>query len=261
MTYDIDASTRGERRALIDHPLFESIRTIEDVRLLMETHVYAVWDFMSLLKRLQRDLTCVSVPWTPPAHSTMARLINEIVIGEECDENPQGGFTSHLDLYLAALREIGAQTGPFNEFLAAMRRGADLDQALQIGHAPPAARAFVRRTMDVVHAGRVEEVLAWFFFGREDIIPDMFGRLLQAWSVPDSAVPMFTYYLRRHIEMDGEEHGPAAKRMVLELVQEPAQRERLVNAARAAIVARIELWDGVLERLAPRSERELLAVA
>lgn len=253
----IDEQLRADREALLTHPLFAAIHDVDGVRRLMQTHVFAVWDFMSLLKRLQRELTCVTLPWTPPRHATVARLINEIVVGEESDEHPGGGHASHLDLYLQAMEEIGADTSTFRHLLDALARGVPLDAALERSRASPAARAFVRHTMDVALNGSLEDVLACFFFGREDIIPDMFGRLLGDWGVDESEVPTFSHYLHRHIEMDGDDHGPAAKRLVLTLVTTPEQRQRLVQAARAALQARIRLWDGVLAELQASAPHEL----
>lgn len=255
MSFDIDFHIRKEREALLAHPLFLSIQTVDDVRQLMETHVYAVWDFMSLLKRLQRDLTCVELPWSMPRYPSATRLINEIVTGEESDEKPGGGFASHLEIYLSAMHEIGADTTVFSGFAKSVSQGIPLSVAFRSSGVPEAARAFVTETMNVVQFGTLEDVLAYFFFGREDIIPDMFGRLLIAWSVPESSVPMLTYYLKRHIQMDGEEHGPAAKRIVMEIAREQHQRERLAASARDAINARVLLWDGVLEKLNLRRQR------
>ena len=105
------------RDSLLAHPIYDRIDTIEDLRLFMEHHVFAVWDFMSLLKALQRLVCCVDVPWTPPLDSAACRFVNEIVLGEESDEDGQGGFTSHFELYRRAMRQSGAETGPIRQNL------------------------------------------------------------------------------------------------------------------------------------------------
>lgn len=77
----------------------------------MQGHVFAVWDFMMLLKQLQRKLTCVDKIWLPPKSNNTARFINEIVVGQQTDVHPDGkNHASHFQLYLEAMREVGADT-------------------------------------------------------------------------------------------------------------------------------------------------------
>jgi hypothetical protein len=241
------------RAALLDHPLYAQVISVADLRRFMEDHVFAVWDFMSLLKRLQQDMTCITVPWFPADNAKAARLINDIVIGEETDVDPDGSYVSHLDLYLRAMEDIGASTLQFDKFRSLVQIGVPVEVALTRIGAPPHVQAFVAHTMTLANSGSTEEVLAAFFYGREDIIPEMFRRLLDTLyrAKHDSdRLRHFIYYIDRHIELDGDSHGPMGRELLNDLIaNSPHKSERAVQAACSSIKARIELWNGTLSKL------------
>jgi hypothetical protein len=241
------------RAELLDHPIYGEVGSVADLRRFMEDHVFAVWDFMSLLKRLQQDMTCTTVPWFPADSARAARLINDIVIGEETDVGPDGSYVSHLDLYLRAMADVGSSTQQFDTFRSLARAQLPIEAAMARSGVPSHVRAFVGHTMSLAHSGSTEEVLAAFFYGREDIIPEMFGRLLETLPRPrhdNDPLRHFIYYIDRHIELDGDSHGPKGRALLDELVGDSPQRhERALRAACNSIKARIELWNGTLSKL------------
>ena len=251
-TYDND-QLDSLRTALLDHPLYADVASVADLRRFMEDHVFAVWDFMSLLKRLQQDVTCTRVPWFPADNARAARLINDIVIGEETDVDLDGFNVSHLDLYLRAMGDVGASTLQFDTFCSLAQVGVPVEAALMRIGVPPHVQVFVARTMALVNSGITEEVLAAFFYGREDIIPEMFRRLLQTLygaKHNDDRLRHFVYYIDRHIELDGDSHGPKGRELLEGLIaNSPHKNERALCAACSSIEARIDLWNGTLSKL------------
>ncbi len=231
---------------LSHHPVFGQISDIAALRRFMQWHVFAVWDFMSLVKALQAKLSCVQTPWLPPANPEAARLINEIVLAEESDVTPEGEYASHFELYLLAMREVGADTSAIEQLIENLQSGMPLDQALDACPIDAELCAFVQQTMQCVEQGDVFALLGNFFYGRENAIPQMFQGLLDQWLLEADQAPVFHYYLQRHIELDGDEHGPAAQRIIARLVgEDQVALNRLHQVAQEAIAARMRLWDAL----------------
>jgi hypothetical protein len=245
------------RARLTAHPLYASIRTPQHLRLFMQSHVFAVWDFMSLLKALQSQLTCTQSPWLPSPFPASRRFINEIVLGEESDLF-QGQSISHFELYLEAMNQAGADTRPIRALLEglaaippALVRDANLSSALIAVNAPAQARAFVESTFHIIRSGSLAAITAAFTFGREDIIPDIFRELVRDLNAQHSnQLSTFLWYLERHIEVDSDDHGPLSLRMVSDLCGTDADLwEQAATAAESAIQARLALWDGILAEI------------
>ncbi len=247
------------RRRLAGHPLYASIRTEFHLRTFMESHVFAVWDFMSLLKALQSRLTCVTSPWLPTDLPESRRFINEIVLGEESDEFC-GRVVSHFELYLEAMQQAGADTTAISGLLArvaarpvleAIGDAAIEDAAVEDAALPAGARAFLRATFSLIETGKLHALAAAFTFGREDVIPDMFRSLVRDLGQQrPGEYGTFLWYLERHIEVDGEDHGPLSLRMVADICAEDETLWREAgDAAEAALQARLALWDAILEQI------------
>ncbi|MGD8709070.1 MAG: DUF3050 domain-containing protein [Ectothiorhodospiraceae bacterium] len=223
------------QHALTRHRLYGTLDSLPAIRVFMEHHIYAVWDFMTLLKALQRRLTCVELPWRPAlADAEAVRFINEIVLGEESDLDAHGRPSSHFEMYLAAMEEVGADTQPVRQFV----------ETLDFSLVPAGVWEFVDHNLRLAAEGTDEEVAAAFLFGREKLIPDMFHQIVAALG-PEGArdCPQLLYYLERHIELDGDEHGPLAQRLLDSLIgNDSARRQWALEAGLEALRLRDRLW-------------------
>jgi len=235
------------RHRLVAHPLYGLIDSPDRLRRFMEMHVWAVWDFQSLLKALQQKLTCTSIPWLPTADPEARRLVNQIVLDEESDELPDGGSASHFELYLDAMERAAANTTPMRRFIELLREGTPVDDGLLRAGAPAGSAAFVRTSFAVIESGSPHRLAAAFTFGREDVIPDMFRRVVVRLAAEDPATwNRFRYYLERHIEHDDEHHAPVCRRIVARLCgSDPGKWAEASATARECIESRIALWDAL----------------
>lgn len=241
------AAIEPTRKEVTAHPIYQRISSRTDMATFLEHHVFAVWDFMSLLKSLQRELTCVDVPWVPLGSEVSRRLINDIVLVEESDEL-NGGFTSHFELYRAGMAEADADTTRIDTFLALVKEGHDVPAALRVAQVPAPAADFVRTTFEIISDRPLHCRAAAFAFSREDLIPDMFDQVIKKEGT--DRFPLFCDYLARHIEVDGEEHTPMAMQMVADLCGGTDTRwQEAAETATLALEARIRLWDGIVEAM------------
>jgi len=241
----IDLKKIQEHRSLLEnHSLLvtNTIQSPEDLRIFMKYHVFAVWDFMSLLKTIQHNVVPSGNLWLPSqgTRSDIARLINEIVLCEESDISPDGKSSiSHFDLYLQAMLEVGADTDPIKTYLNQVAENGNISQC------PEVVREFVESTFDAIRRGP-HCAAASFCYGRETVIPSMFIRLLRQINISNTDAPKFHYYLERHIQVDGEDHGPMSENLVNYFCKnDPFLIHEAEQAAIDAITARIKLFDRI----------------
>lgn len=239
------------RAQLIQHPLYQQMETLEDLTIFMEHHAFAVWDFMSLLKALQQQLTCTNVPWMPVGNANTRYLINEIVTGEESDVDEQGNRTSHFELYLRAMQQAGSEAKAIYALFDELKSGRNINQALSTASIPAPAGHFVQHTFEVIATNKAHIQAAVFTFGREDLIPDMFISIVKEISRQfPGKVDLLLYYLERHIEVDGDHHSHLAYEMTAELCgDDDTKWQEATQAVEAALTARIDLWDGILQAI------------
>ncbi|PUZ26595.1 Protein of unknown function [Chitinophaga costaii] len=247
----IKAQIAPVRQQIVDHALYNELQSLQDVRLFMQHHVFAVWDFMSLLKSLQQQLTCTTTPWVPKGSAATRYLINEIVTGEESDVDEAGQRVSHFELYLQAMQQAGATATPMADLLALLAKGTPIETALEQANIPTAARSFLQYTFQLIATAPVHVQAAVFTFGREDLIPDMFISLVRDLDAQfPGQVSIFKYYLERHIEVDGDHHSHLGMEMVQELCgNDDTKWEAAAVASREALSMRLSLWNGILDSI------------
>ena len=237
------------RQELKSHRLYEQLETIDDIKIFTQDHVFAVWDFMSLLKALQIELTCVTIPWIPRKKGKLTQFINEIALAEESDVDLSGESKSHFEMYLDAMGHMGSDTQKIEIFMSKITQNISVSEALDIAEVPDAVKNFVMLTFKTIYSNDAHKIASAFTFGREDLIPDMFIEIIQQTHEQESFKD-FLYYLNRHVELDGDSHGPLSLEMIVELCGDDQQKwSEVLATAKASLEVRISLWDYIADSI------------
>ena len=240
------------RQELASHPIYSAVKNMDDLTVFMQHHIYSVWDFMSLVKYLQNEIAPAQTPWLPNGDAQVQRFINDIVLGEESDvgiplQDGTPTYTSHFNLYTTAMEEVRTGSSELSQEFLHKVSSSSLEEAMTTTQIPACAKEFMKTTFDFIHTNKAHVIGAAFALGREHIIPEMFLALLEKMQISREQATVFYHYLDRHIELDGDEHGPMSLRM-LELLcdNDSTKLQEVQQAAINAIKARIKFWDGVL---------------
>jgi hypothetical protein len=249
---EINSKIQSQKDTLLQHTLYEKVKTLDDLHQFLECHVYAVWDFMSLLKALQSKLTCTTTPWFASANPETRYLINEIVLAEESDLTLDGKRLSHFEMYVDAMKDCGAKTAELDDFLQNLIETKNVFITIKQSNLHPKTKAFLDFTFRVIEEGKAHKIAAAFTFGREDLIPNMFTEILKNFqqNFPETDLSKLIYYFERHIELDADEHGPMAMQMINELCGNDTKKWIEVEEVSVlALDKRIGLWDAIEEKI------------
>jgi len=246
---ELNKKLQPYRNEIVKHKLYSKLKTKSDIKKLMESHVFAVWDFMSLLKALQINLTCFEIPWRPIGDPKIRRLVNSIVLEEESDVDSEGNPASHFELYLEAMKECEAETSTIETFMKNLNKDSrpkineDID-------------SFLNTTFSIIEGGKSHEIASAFTFGREDLIPDMFIPLIEGINADNNHLNKLIYYFKRHIEVDGDMHGPMSMEMLSYLCNNDAKKiSESSRISKDALHARISLWNGIEKEIKQRKNK------
>jgi hypothetical protein len=223
---------------IVSHPLYANITSTDSLKIFMGEHVFAVWDFMCLLKELHRRIVATNAPWFPPKDALSANLISSILVEEEGDLTEDGNYASHFDIYLSAMEKIGADTQPIKKLLFVLMNGRSLQEAIDLVHLRAGTKKFVLTTFSFFERP-LHELAAAFVYGREGITSAMFAPMLQRLESDlnngQHQYSTLVYYFKRHITLDGNEHFPKALKMLENLIGNDDQK--LKEAEQAAVLA------------------------
>jgi hypothetical protein len=249
--HNLEKNLSKTRKSLINHNLYSKLNSKQKLIDFMENHVFAVWDFMSLIKALQKNLTCTDIPWTPNENRLAGRLINEIVLAEESDVDLNGNPKSHFELYLESMIQIGANTKKIEDFISKIKTLKSYNKSVESMNISPVVKQFMDFTFNIINTNKNHVIASVFTFGREDLIPDMFIKIVKKLSVNDEIkADNLIYYLERHIEVDSDEHGPMALKMIEELCGKDEKKWKEAEiASKKALEMRIKLWDYIENKI------------
>lgn len=228
---------------LFKHPVFTQLSDRQNLKTFMEYHVFAVWDFMSLLKALQIKLTHCTIPWQPSLYpKELVRFVNSIVMDEESDFDHQNQVCDHFSMYVQAMEEVQANTKDIRNFV--------LD--FNLDGLPNAIRDFVDFNISISRTYPLHVIAGVFCFGREKIIPDIFREILSNLKGSGLAetLPALTHYLNRHIVVDEEDHGPMAEKLLIASCNNsPKLYQEAMSFGIQACLLRKKLFDAALEAI------------
>ena len=239
------------RQLLASHKLFSNTLNVDQIRHFMESHIFSVWGFMSLLKALQSGITVNNIPWMPNQNTKngLTNFINEIVLCEESDDIDNIGYISHFEIYLLAMDKINADPSQINFLTKKLKSEKYNKKLIEELNIYDEVKEFIKFDLDVALSKNLPKIVGSFTLGREKVIPNMFSYIITCIEYSNSTKNLLTY-LKRHVNIDGDRHGPLSIKLLDTICDTDEDYAIAYNSGITSLKLRLKVWDRIASELA-----------
>ena len=238
------------KELLVSHQLFANKLSIEQVRVFMESHIFSVWGFMSLVKSLQIRITSNHIPWLPNKNTKngLTNFINEIILCEESDYIDGIGYTSHFEIYLLAMENIKANSEVIRKLIDKLKKEKYNKEFIDKLSIHNEVKDFIKFDLEISQSMNLPKIVGSFTLGREKVIPNMFSYIVPCIKEDASTRHLLTY-LKRHICVDGDRHGPLSLKLLDVICEDEKDYFFAYSSGIKSLELRLKVWDKIASEL------------
>ena len=233
------------------HRIYDRLHDEASLRLFVEHHVICVWIYNYLMRDLYQEIANHIQPMSSQVQKEAIRLISELVLEEEVDEQNDGTLISHMEIYLEAMQDLGADVGPIMSFFDLLESGKDWVEAARQAHFPIESQLYFEK-INVFFESPVHERAALLFYEGEPYVPDSFLNKLNVLSQTAKTARLLEYF-EKHIE-GLKRPGFSAIGRLVELFCGDDEDLNAAAEARAeeAMKIRLEFWGQIAGKLSDK---------
>ena len=254
--YQFQNSIAPFNSKLINHKIYGQISDMRKTKIFMESHVFSVWEYLTMLKALQRELATRDISFLHENVPDLPYLINQIVLNEEIEEESRGEYLSAMglyQLYINSMDEIGADSNPIKYFVDCIKVNKNWNNTIRdtitrFDNIPIQTYEYLNYNLKMIELSEIHELAGIFFFGREDI-NSKFILLIKSNIEHEKSLSNLKNIIKRHVDDDSKNKNPILGEYINNILckDDDKKWKKVEISVIEAIKKRIELWDGMLD--------------
>ena len=154
---------------------------------------------------------------------------------------------SHFELYLSSMKNINAKTDHIESIVDDVSKNKP--KSFDKYNLEPECYSFLEGNNRLLNTNQLHIISALFTYGRETTLPGMFEKLLLRIG-ESSKYDQLKLYLKRHIDVDSNRHGPLSLILFNKSCEsDDSKYNQAVDAAIKSIEIRYNLWTGIHKKI------------
>ena len=230
----------AKTQKLSHHEVYSKVTSRAQISCFMSYHIFAVWNFIKLLKSLQIKTSIALRSQALECSGETRDLIGKIVFAEESELYPYGQPTEYFAVYLGAISELEVNSNFLWTFLTSKHSLQSLKPGIQ---------ELVGYNLTLAETGTIGEIAAAFFCGREPVSYQLFTSIIKILKQDGKECPNLINYTEKLNQENSRQVGTLVLKLLDYFCKDETDKVFALQAGLEALNLREQLWNYALAEI------------